>query len=97
MGLRDAAALADVIYRARSLGLDIGGAELNDYEVWRNFDNQILAMSTDVLNRAFSNAIPSLLHARRLGLAAINQSEWAKDFFMQEASGQSGDLPSLLQ
>ena len=96
MGLRDAAALADVIAAARSVGLDIGGTDLGDYEAWRNFDNQMLAMSTDILNGLFSNKIMPLRHARRLGLAAVNQSDLAKSFFMIEASGQSGDLPSLL-
>ncbi len=97
MGLRDAAALADVIAAARSVGLDIGGADLGEYEAWRNFDNQMLGMSTDILNGLFSNNIMPLRHARRLGLAAINQSDLAKSFFMTEASGQSGDLPSLLR
>ena len=97
MGLRDGAALADVTAAARSVGLDIGGADLGDYEVWRNFDNQMLAMSTDILNGLFSNKIIPLRHARRLGLAAVNQSDLVKSFFMSEASGQSGDLPTLLR
>lgn len=96
MGLRDAAALADVMAAVQSVGLDIGGTDLGDYEAWRNFDNQMLAMSTDILNGLFSNKIMPLRHARRLGLAAVNQSDLAKFFFMIEASGQSGDLPSLL-
>lgn len=97
MGFRDAAALADVVGTAQSLGLDIGGADLGAYAVWRNFDNRILAMSTDVLNRVFSNKITPLRHARRLGLTAVNRSKSAKAFFMKEAAGQSGDLPTLLR
>ncbi len=97
MGLRDAAALADVVAEARSVGLDIGGAALGDYAAWRNFDNKALAMSTDILNRLFSNNIAPVRHARRLGLAAVNRFKPAQKFFMQEAAGESGALPSLLR
>jgi len=97
MGLRDAAALADVIAEARAVGLDIGGAALGDYAAWRNFDNKALAMSTDILNRLFSNNIAPMRHARRLGLAAVNRFTPAQTFFMQEAAGEAGVLPSLLR
>ena len=97
MGLRDAAALADVIAESRSTGLDIGGAAIGDYEVWRNFDNKLLGLTTDMLNRLFSNNILPLRHARRLGLAAVNWAKPAQTFFMKEAAGESGALPSLLR
>ena len=97
MGLRDAAALADVVETARAVGLDLGGADLETYGAWRNFDNQTLATSTDVLNKAFSNKILPLRHARRMGLSLVNRSDRAKVFFMKEAAGYMGDLPSLLQ
>lgn len=97
MGLRDAAALADVVAEARSVGLDLGGAAIGDYEAWRNFDNKTLALSTDMLNRLFSNNIEPLRHVRRLGLAAVNRSKPAQQFFMKEAAGETGVLPSLLQ
>ena len=97
MGLRDAAALADVIAESRSTGLDIGGAAIGDYEAWRNFDNKLLGLTTDMLNRLFSNNILPLRHARRLGLAAVNWVKPAQTFFMKEAAGESGTLPSLLR
>jgi 2-octaprenyl-6-methoxyphenol hydroxylase len=97
MGLRDAAALADVVAEARSVGLDLGGAAIGDYEAWRNFDNKTLALSTDMLNRLFSNNIAPLRHARRLGLAAVNRFKPAQQFFMNEAAGETGTLPSLLR
>ena len=97
MGLRDAAALADVVETARAVGLDVGGADLETYGAWRNFDNQTLATSTDVLNKAFSNKILPLRHARRMGLSLVNRSDRAKVFFMKEAAGYMGDLPSLLK
>jgi 2-octaprenyl-6-methoxyphenol hydroxylase len=97
MGLRDAAALADVVAEARSVGLDLGGAAIGDYEAWRNFDNKMLGVSTDILNRLFSNNIAPLRHARRLGLAAVNRFKPAQMFFMKEAAGETGTLPSLLR
>jgi len=97
MGLRDGAALADVAAESLSAGLDIGSAAIGDYEAWRNFDNKILGASTDMLNRLFSNKITPIRHARRLGLAAVNRFKPAQTFFMKEAAGETGTLPSLLQ
>lgn len=97
MGLRDAAALADVIETSLQTGLDIGGAAIGDYEAWRNFDNKMLGLTTDLLNRLFSNKVTPLRHVRRLGLAAVNRFKPAQAFFMKEAAGQSGELPSLLR
>lgn len=97
MGLRDAAALADVVESSLLMGLDIGGAAIGDYEAWRNFDNKMLGLTTDLLNRLFSNKVTPLRHARRLGLAAVNRFKPAQQFFMKEAAGRSGELPSLLR
>lgn len=98
MGLRDAAALADVFAEAREGGLDIGGdGALDSYEQWRRFDNAVLAAATDVFNRLFSNNIPPVKHARRLGLGLVDKLAPARSFFMREASGQMGELPSLLR
>ena len=97
MGLRDAAVLADVVESSLLTGLDIGGAAIGDYEAWRNFDNKMLGMTTDLLNRLFSNKVTPLRHARRLGLAAVNRFKPAQQFFMKEAAGKSGELPSLLR
>ena len=97
MGLRDAAALADVVAESRSVGFDLGGSAIEAYEAWRNFDNKMLGASTDVLNRLFSNNIMPIRHARRLGLAAVNRSKTAQKFFMKEAAGETGNLPSLLR
>jgi len=97
MGLRDAAALADVVAESHAVGLDLGGAAIGDYEAWRNFDNKTLALSTDMLNRLFSNNIAPIRHARRLGLAAVNRFKPVQKFFMKEAAGETGTLPSLLR
>src|SRR5262249_56777860 len=50
LGLRDVAALAEVVADAWRLGLDIGSAEvLEDYQRWRPFDSLLLIALTDRL------------------------------------------------
>ncbi|QMW21809.1 UbiH/UbiF/VisC/COQ6 family ubiquinone biosynthesis hydroxylase [Sandaracinobacteroides saxicola] len=98
MGLRDAAALAQVLVESVRLGLDLGAPEIaTRYERWRRFDNSSVAFATDSLNRLF--ALPGALpaSARRAGLATVNRIAPLKRFFMQTARGETGDLPALLQ
>jgi 2-octaprenyl-6-methoxyphenol hydroxylase len=98
MGLRDVAALAEVLTDAHRLGLDIGAAHvLEGYERWRGFDNMLMLASTDGLNRLFSNDLPPVRLARDIGLAAVNKIGPLKKAFMRHAMGQSGNLPRLLK
>ena len=97
MGLRDIAALLDCMTAARAAGLDIGGASLVDYGRWRRFDNASLAAITDGLNALFSNGVAPLRHLRRLGLASVDRVPAMRAFFMAEAAGETGDLPTLLR
>jgi 2-octaprenyl-6-methoxyphenol hydroxylase len=98
LGLKDAAALAEVLAEASRIGEDIGSdAVLERYARWRRFDNVMLAAATDVFNRLFSNDNPLLRLARDAGLAAVNRIPAARRFFMQEAGGAVGDLPRLLR
>lgn len=98
MGLRDTAALAEVLVDAARLGLDPGSADvLRRYQQWRRFDNTVLAVATDGLDRLFSNDIAPLRRARSLGLAAVNRLPPLKRFFMRHAMGMVGDLPRLVR
>jgi 2-octaprenyl-6-methoxyphenol hydroxylase len=98
LGLRDVAALAELVIDARRLGLDLAGpAVLDRYARWRRFDNVLLAAVTDGLNRLFSNDIPPLRLARDLGLAAVDRLPPAKRFLMRHAMGIVGDLPRLVR
>jgi 2-octaprenyl-6-methoxyphenol hydroxylase len=98
LGLRDVAALAEVLVDARRLGLDIGeDALLQRYQRWRRLDALLLAAVTDGLNRLFSNSIPPLRLARDLGLAAVDRIAPVKRFLMRDAMGVTGDLPRLLR
>jgi 2-octaprenyl-6-methoxyphenol hydroxylase len=98
MGLRDVAALAEVVLDARRLGLDFGDAvTLERYQRWRRFDNTLMLAMTDALNRLFSNNIRPLMVARDVGLAVVNALPPLKNFFMRHAMGLVGDLPRLMR
>ena len=98
MGIRDVAALAEVIVDARRLGLDPGTPQvLERYQRWRRFDTLLMLGVTDGLDRLFSNDVTPLRLARRLGLAAVNRLPGAKRVFMRHAMGLVGDLPRLLR
>jgi 2-octaprenyl-6-methoxyphenol hydroxylase len=96
LGIRDVAALAELIVDQRRLGLDIGEERLlRRYERWRRFDALLLAAVTDGLNRLFSNAIPPVRLIRDLGLAAVDRLPPLKRFLMRDAMGLTGELPRL--
>jgi len=98
LGLKDAAALAQVLVEATRLGEDIGSlAVLERYAAWRRFDNVMLAAGMDAFVWLFSNDNPLLRFARGAGIAVVNRIGPARRFFMQEAGGAVGDLPRLLR
>jgi 2-octaprenyl-6-methoxyphenol hydroxylase len=98
MGLKDAAALAEVLADAMRLGEDIGSETvLERYARWRSVDNVGVALATDVFNRLFGNDNPLLRTVRGAGMAAVNRIGPARRFFMREAGGAVGDLPRLLR
>lgn len=98
MGLKDAAALAEVLIEAMRLGEDIGSEIVLDrYVRWRRFDNTVLAAGFDAFVRLFSNDIGPVRLARGLGMAAVNRIAPLRQAFMREAGGATGDLPRLLR
>jgi 2-octaprenyl-6-methoxyphenol hydroxylase len=98
MGLRDVAALSELLVDARRLGQDLGDpALLARYGRWRRFDNLLMLGLTDGLVRLFSNDWTPLRLARDLGLAAVNRAPPVKRLFMRHAMGLVGDLPRLLR
>ncbi|NQV20916.1 MAG: FAD-dependent monooxygenase [Rhodospirillales bacterium] len=98
LGLRDVAALAEVLADGHRLGSDLGSAVLlARYQRWRRFDSFALFAVTDGLNRLFSNDIAPLRLARDLGLAVVNRTPALKRFFMRHARGTVGTLPRLLK
>jgi len=98
MGLKDAAALAEVLIAAVRLGEDFGSESVLDrYARWRRFDNAALAAGFDAFVRLFSNDLPPVRLARDLGMAAVNRIGPLRRAFMREAGGATGDLPKLLR
>jgi 2-octaprenyl-6-methoxyphenol hydroxylase len=96
-GLRDVAALAEVVVAARRRGEDIGQADvLARYAGWRRFDTATLAFATDTFNRLFSNDNPILRLGRDMGLGVVNATPTLRRAFMREAAGLTGDLPRLM-
>jgi 2-octaprenyl-6-methoxyphenol hydroxylase len=97
-GLKDVAALAEVLTDARRRGEDIGRPEVLDrYQRWRRFDTATLLLATDVFNRLFSNDNGFLRLARDLGMGAVNAMPGLRRRFIREAAGLTGDLPRLLK
>ncbi|KAG1713784.1 hypothetical protein GQR58_002250 [Nymphon striatum] len=97
-GLRDVAALVDVLSDAKARGEDIGSpAVLARYEQWRRFDTATLAAATDTFNRLFSNDNPLLRAVRDIGMGVVNSAPALRRRFIREAAGLTGDLPSLMR
>ena len=92
LGLRDVAALAEVICAQVQLGLDIGAEDrLEDYQRQRRFDTLTMAATTDMLNRLFGNDFIPLRMARDLGLGLVDRMPGLKRYFIHEAGGVGGN------
>jgi 2-octaprenyl-6-methoxyphenol hydroxylase len=97
-GLRDVAALAQVLGEARQRGEDFSAPDvLERYQRWRRFDIAALAATTDFSNRLFSNDNPLLRKLRGIGMGAIQAAAPLRRAMMREAAGLSGDLPDLMR
>lgn len=98
LGLRDVAALAEVVVEAMRRGEDIGAPDvLERYQGWRRFDSVWLALGMDTVNRLFSNDNPLLRAGRDLGLGVVQAIGPLRRGFMRQAAGLSGAQPRLLQ
>jgi 2-octaprenyl-6-methoxyphenol hydroxylase len=98
LGLRDVAALAEVVADAARLGLDIGsGVVLQRYERWRRTDAAMSAAAYDGLNRLFSNDWAALRTLRDAGLRLVDRMPGLKQLLVAEAAGLTGDVPRLLR
>lgn len=98
LGLRDVAALAEVVVEAMRRGEDIGATEvLERYQSWRRFDSTFLALGMDTVNKLFSNDNPLLRAGRDLGMGVVQAIGPLRRGFMRQAAGLSGALPRLLQ
>jgi 2-octaprenyl-6-methoxyphenol hydroxylase len=98
LGLRDVAALAEVVVDAARLGRDPGDADvLERYQRWRRFDTMAMGVATDGLNRLFSNRSDVLRLARDIGLGIVERVPALKTVFIREAAGLVGEVPKLMK
>jgi 2-octaprenyl-6-methoxyphenol hydroxylase len=98
LGLRDAAALAEVLVDGARLGLELGDAQLLErYQKWRALDTMSVALATDSLARIYGVPGKAASAVRRFGMALIDRLEPIKERLNAEARGTSGDLPLLLR
>ncbi|MEN3791933.1 ubiquinone biosynthesis hydroxylase [Fulvimarina sp. MAC3] len=99
LGFKDAAALAQTIVEAERGGLDIGAIDvLEEYQRWRRFDTVQMGVTTDILNRLFSNDSSLMRSVRSFGLSLVDRAPPLKEFFISQAAGLTkGPSPRLLQ
>jgi 2-octaprenyl-6-methoxyphenol hydroxylase len=98
LGFKDAAALAETVIEADRLGQDFGALDvLETYQRWRRFDTVQMGVTTDLLNRLFSNDFTPLRAVRDIGLGLVERAPRLKEFFVRQASGLSGEMPRLLK
>src|SRR3954468_257762 len=98
LGLRDSAALAQVLVEGARLGLDLGDSQLlARYERWRSLDTFMVAAATDGLTRLYGVPGRTASAVRRFGMGLVQRISPLKDQLMAEARGESGDLPLLLR
>ena len=96
MGIRDAAALAQVLLQAHQKGEDIGNLRvLRRYERWRKLENLTILGFTDFLDRCFSNNWLPLVVLRRLGLWLMRTLRPMKYLALRLMTGQTGRSPQL--
>ncbi len=97
-GLRDIAALAQVLSEARKRGEDYASdSVLARYQQWRRFDTATLALATDVTNRVFASDNPLLRLGRDIGMGVVNAIPSLRRGLMREAAGLRGDVPDLMR
>lgn len=88
LGIQDVAALAQVVQKGISLGLDIGSPTLlHTYHRQQRLKHLALLGVTDGLNRLFSNEDAILRWMRRVGLNQVDQMPSLKSFFMEHGTG----------
>lgn len=97
-GLRDVAALVEVLSDAKSRGEDFAAIDvLERYQQWRRFDTSTLVAATDLTNKLFSNDNPLLRMGRDIGMGVVNAIPGLRRTFIREAAGLTGDLPRLMR
>ena len=93
LGLRDAAALAELV--ARRPGDPGGAALLDEYAEWREADRARTVRDTDSLVQVFTSEWATLRAGRRLGLVGLDLLPPARAMVARRGMGLAGRLPRL--
>lgn len=96
LGIRDVAALADLVHDTVQQGGDPGDPRvLSAYATARGAEQRAVALATDGLARLFSNPLRMLRAGRSLGLVAMELVPGARHALARAAMGLSGRQPRL--
>jgi len=97
LGIRDVAALTEILVEGSRIGLDCGDAQLLDrYERWRSVDTLSVSVATDSINHIYAMRGKAVTSIRRMGMKIVEKSDIIKEYLMLEARGASGELPKML-
>jgi 2-octaprenyl-6-methoxyphenol hydroxylase len=98
LGIRDAAALAEVLSQAYTKGEDIGNINvLKKYENWRKLENWMILGFVDILDRVFSNQFLPVMIIRRSGILLMKNVHFLKVQILQLMTGLKGRFSQLVQ
>jgi 2-octaprenyl-6-methoxyphenol hydroxylase len=96
LGIRDAAALAEILVAAHQSGEDIGSnAVLKRYANWRKPENWVILAFTDFLDRMFSTSILPIVIIRRIGLFLLDRIPGFKYLALRLMTGLAGKIPQV--
>jgi 2-octaprenyl-6-methoxyphenol hydroxylase len=94
LGIRDAAALAEILVTAHQAGEDIGSdAVLKRYTHWRKPENWAILAFTDFLDRMFSTHLLPIVIIRRIGLFLLDRIPGCKYLALRLMTGLAGKIP----
>ncbi len=98
LGLRDVAALAEIITDQVALGLDVGDVSVIDaYERSRRADTVSMSVVTDGMNRLFSNDVMPIRLLRDFGLGIVDRMPRVKGRLIREAAAVNSHMPRLMR
>ena len=96
LGIRDVAALAEVLMDAKQVDQDFGNMDvLSRYADWRSKDHRAVMFATDSMVKLFSNPLSVVKTARNMGILAADLLPGARHWISRQAMGLAGKQPKL--